>query len=158
MATLKHAQAWKLLKEPQFTQARVLSLTEPRIDSGLLQNWINRGAFDIDFEQRGRTRYYPGEAVIAICAAQALRSVAVPLEVVNYIYKELSNRALVILCTGEKALSKKLALAISPSEEGFTIQEVSKGECPRTSDAYVILESDAIINRVLNGLRAITGD
>ena len=155
MKTLKHAQAMKLLNVPQFTQAQILSLTEPRLDSGLLQNWVNRGALELNFEQEGRTRYYTGESVIAICAAQALRSVDVPLELVNVISKNLSTRAFVILGAGERATTWKEALAIIPDEGSYSIQQVIKGKCPRSADAYVILESDVLIIRVLEGLQSM---
>ena len=156
MKILKYTQAMQLLNDPQFTQAQILSLTEPRLDSGLLQNWVNRGSLELNFEQQGRTRYYTGASVIAICAAQALRLVDVPLEVVNSIYNILSSRAVVLLSAGEQARSQKAALAIIPDKDGYSIQEVSKGKCPRSADAYVILESDEIIIRVLKGLLSMT--
>ena len=156
MKTLKHMQATELLKHPQFTQAQILSLTEPRLDSGLLQNWVNRGSLELNFQQQGRTRYYTGSSVIAICAAQALRAVDVPLNVVNMIIHHLSGRAIAILGAGEKVISQKEALAIIPEGDSYSIQTVIKGKCPRSGDAYVILESDALIIRVLNGLLSMT--
>lgn len=152
MKKLKYIDERQLLSLPQFTQAQVLSLTEPKLDSGLLQNWVNRGTFELNYKQQGRTRYYTGADAIAICAAQALRSVDVPLEAVNVLYHELSTRALTILGAGHEAIKQELALAIVPAEDGFTIEKVGKGKCPRSSDAYVILEHDAIIIRVLEGL------
>ena len=156
MKTLKHMQATKLLKHPQFTQAQILSLTEPRLDSGVLQNWVNRGSLELNFEQQGRTRYYTGSSVISICAAQALRSVDVPLDVVNMIITHLSTRAHAILGAGKMATSQEEALAIIPDGDSYSIQKVSKGKCPRSGDAYVILESDALITRVLSGLLSMT--
>ncbi|MFQ5509486.1 MAG: hypothetical protein ACE5FN_09155 [Leptospirillia bacterium] len=148
--------AQAVLDKPQFTQAEALSLTQPRLDSGVLQNWVNKGTVEFigPKDSPGKRRLYCGRDVILICALQQARTLGLPMKLAGFLAEVTSIRAEEMLGIKGRGMTPDQSLIIHLDESGDwkvsgIYGAIEYSDLPET---FAVLRTDVLIERVLEGL------
>lgn len=159
------------LEQPRFTQAQVLKLV-PALRAKDLQNWLNRGIFEVEEASPGRQgkRHYTSVGVIALAFMAELTALGIGPAVAYRMVDTLAEHALMVhkVYPTDKDKNTPFWVIIGNAphlyHQGFVFKHSGKQVMlirrddkllrPFLPDAYITVEVDFLVFWVLNRIYA----